>query len=142
MDIQRFNRNFKNNVEQKHIQLFQNEYDMVQRQFSLEKIHKWKDFRTRRDQAMDRYIKTKKKIYKLSTLIKFAALTKITYQLNNKFKQQREFLRIQALKKFAYIKSALLYKRRLKKFGPSYVYDKYHSQIRSSFSLVGTSALK
>jgi hypothetical protein len=59
---------------------------MVQRQFSLEKIDKWKDFRHRRDQAVDRYVKIKKKIYKLSVLIKLAALTKITCQLDSKFK--------------------------------------------------------
>jgi hypothetical protein len=47
---------------------------------------------------------------------------------------------VQALKKFAYIRSALLYKKRLRKFGPSYIYDKYLSQIKGTLSLVTTSA--
>ena len=90
---------------------------------------------------MDRYIKLKKKIYKLSEMIKMAALTNVVYSLHSKFQQQREFMRVQALKKFAYVRSALLYKMRLRKFGPSYIFDKYLSQIKGSLSLVTTSAM-
>lgn len=43
---------------------------------------------------MDRYIKLKKKIYKLSEMIKMAALTNVVYSLHSKFKQQREFMRV------------------------------------------------
>jgi hypothetical protein len=47
-----------------------------------------------------------------------------------------------ALKKFAYIRTVVLYKTRLSKFGPSYIYDKHLSYIKGIFSLVSVPALQ
>lgn len=49
----------------KEIKQFKEEVDMIQRQFSLQQIDKWKEFRQRREVEISKYLTIKRHIYKL-----------------------------------------------------------------------------
>ena len=59
-DIQLFTRNFikENNIQ--NIKMFTDETDIVQRQFSVQSINKWKDFRERKSKVIQEFVKVKR----------------------------------------------------------------------------------
>ena len=88
IDIQRFNRNYKYTVERRHKVLFQKEHDLLQRTISIEKLDKWQDFRVDRSKLIDKYIKIKKKMYKVNMILNIFYIHLVIQNLSAKYKAQ------------------------------------------------------
>ena len=68
-DIQLFYRNLAKDNNTNQIKEFKEEIEVIQRSQSLQHLHKWDDFRHRKDVAIDLYCKVKKDKIKVKILL-------------------------------------------------------------------------
>jgi len=91
-EIQLFYRNFVKDRNQKKIQQFLDEKDIVSRSLSLEQAHRWKEFRGRRDQAVDEYVEAKKRLLRAKRLISSATLHGMIRRCWRNYQEQKAYV--------------------------------------------------
>lgn len=134
-DIRTFCRNQHYDEESQRIKKFNQELDQFQRQMSQQQGQKWELFKFRKKKVMEKYIITRKNIFKIQYLIKLVVAHKFLRTACKNFKGQKTHC--EKLKRIfaVYSLSSRLWRRFLARYGKARLNGKTKNQIRHSLVL-------
>ena len=100
---------------------------MLQRQFSVQKTMKWKEFRSRRQEIIDKYLTARKNQHRVVLMLKLMQLCKAAAKSNKNFRSKIKFY--SDLKKKKQLTNRLMVKWRILnlKYGNKGILDKLSS---------------
>lgn len=101
---------------------------------------RWDEFKERRAEVFERYIELRKKILFAKTWLFHQALHSMMKHFTMKYHKQREYVIKQRKKRFAYLRTCLLFKIKLLRYGEFQLMDKFTNRIRHSLTMFGQMA--
>lgn len=114
-DIQLFYRNYVRAEETDEIKKFKFEQDIVQRQISVHQLERWEDFKMRRQIVLDQFVKVRRKILMVKTIIYHVAQQQMVHLYSERYQKQLARRRSQRMQIFCYLKVAAWIRRRSKR---------------------------
>jgi hypothetical protein len=98
-------------------------------------MHKWGDFRVRKNEIISRYLMVKRKIYFAKSVMKQAFLGLLILKVWNFYKNEKHRLWVKHRQVIAQIRSVVRWNLRLRKLGKNKLVDVHRHYIRHAFTL-------